>query len=79
MKCLGKNRLVQKSTFPLGFKTQEEWEKHAGNRYAQYAWRLLVLDKEISETEYQHMQIRLYLAITGRHIALPRRDQNTFR
>lgn len=75
----GKQRAVRSSCFPLGFKTQQEWEQHASNRYARYAWRLLVLDKEITEQEYQHMQIRLYLTVTGRHIAVPRRGQNTRR
>lgn len=75
----GKRRAVQKSCYPMGFKSQEEWEKHARNRYAQYAWRLLVLDKEINEREYQHMLIRLFLTMRVRGVRLAINDQNTFR
>lgn len=72
----GKRRAVQKSTFPLGITSQEQWERHASSRHAQYAWRLLVLDKEIDEDEYQNMQIRLYLTVKLRHIDLPITDKN---
>lgn len=75
----GKQRAVRSSCFPMGFKTQQQWEAHARNQYAHYAWRLLVLDKEIDEREYQHMLIRLFLTMRVRGVKLAITDQNTFR
>lgn len=75
----GKIKAVQKSCYPLGFSSQEEWERYASSRHAQYAWRLLVLDKEIDETEYRHMQTRLFLTMKLRNIDLARTDQNSMR
>lgn len=75
----GKQRAVRSTCFPLGFKNQKEWERYASSKHAQYAWRLLVLDKEIDEKEYQHMLIRLFLTVKVRHINLAIKDQNTLR
>lgn len=70
---------IQKSVYPLGITTPEEWERHARVRANHKVWQMLVIDKEITEEDYGCFLTRLYLNLSARNIQLPAQGQNTFR